>query len=259
MLTVCFTPHGADMTVQIDFDQFTETGYRTFLRSASKNYAWAFFGSEQPGRHIFLRHDVDLSPNRALALARIEHEEAVRSTFLFMLHSDFYNLLERPVVDKVKSIKRLGHRIGLHFDLSFYDDIPTVDELAAKLKEERKIIETMCDVECDVFSFHNPDTNASLSFRVDQIGGMANAYASSLQERYKYVSDSNGYWRFDNLFDVISRAEHDRLHVLIHPEWWTPEILSPRRRVERAVQGRARVVLKAYDDLLAKWNRVNVA
>jgi hypothetical protein len=247
------------MTTDIDFDQFTEAGYRAFLQSASKNYSWAFFGSKPSERHIILRHDVDLSPNRALALARIEQEESARSTFLFMLHSDFYNLLERQVIDKVKTIKQLGHRIGLHFDISFYDGIATLEGLAAKLREERRIIETMCEVECDVFSFHNPDTNSSLSFRVDEIGGMINAYASSIQEQYKYVSDSNGYWRFDNLFDVVSRAEHDRLQVLIHPEWWTPEALSPRRRVERAVQGRSQVVLKTYDEILAKWNRLNVA
>lgn len=247
------------MSQQIDFDQFTEAGYRRFLQSASQNYAWSFFGRPPPFKHIILRHDVDLSPNRALALARIEEEEGVRSTFLFMLHSEFYNLLERQTVEKVKAIRRLGHSIGLHFDLSFYENISSVDVLADRLSDERRIIETLCEVECETFSFHNPDTNASFDFRAEQIGGMNNAYAAKISTDYKYVSDSNGYWRFDNLFDVVGEAVYERLHVLIHPEWWTPESLSPRRRVERAVQGRAQEVMRGYDDLLAKWNRVNVA
>ncbi len=247
------------MTIQQSFEYFTESGYRTFLKRASQTYQWEFFGTSESDRHIILRHDVDLSPHRALALAKIEHEEGVKSTFLFMLHSDFYNLLEQPIVDIVRNISKLGHQIGLHFDYSFYDHINANFSIEEKLNVEMNIIKEFCDVECNVFSFHNPDTNASLTFRSDEIGGMLNAYSEKLQKNYKYISDSNGYWRFDNLFDAIESEMHKKLHVLIHPEWWTPDAMSPRQRVERAVRGRGGRVLESYDDLLRKWNRNNVS
>lgn len=240
------------------FEDFTEAGYRRLLGLGAARYRWAFFGDGGDDAHIVLRHDVDISPQRALALARIENEESARSTYLWMLHSDFYNALERPVAQIIRAIAGLGHRIGLHFDLSFYDDIDTLAELERRLSHERALLADLAGAPVDVFSFHNPDTNRSLGFRQPTIGRMFNVYASDLAARYKYVSDSNGYWRFDDAFEVLGAGAFERLHILIHPEWWTPEPLSPRARIERALQGRKAVVARAYDETLARWSRTNV-
>jgi hypothetical protein len=67
---------------------------------------------------------------------------------------------------------------------------------------------------------------------------MTNVYASRIKDRYAYVSDSNGYWRHERLADVVESGEHERLHVLTHPEWWQPEPMSPRARLERCLEGR---------------------
>ena len=55
-----------------------------------------------------------------------------------------------------------------------------------------------------------------------------------------YVSDSNGYWRFERLPEVLAAGAHERLHVLTHPEWWQEEAMSPRERILRCIAGRAR-------------------
>lgn len=240
------------------FEDFTEAGYRRLLRLGSARWRWAFFGDEAADPHIVMRHDVDISPNRARALARIEAEEGVASTFLWMLHSDFYSSMERSITGIIRDIAGMGHRIGLHFDLSYYGDLETVPELERRLAQEQALLADLAGQSVDVFSFHNPDTNRSLSFRQPRIAGMFNVYSSALQERYKYVSDSNGYWRFDNAFDVLGAQDHERVHVLIHPEWWTPEAMSPRARIERALQGRKDEVARVYDESLARWGRTNV-
>ena len=76
--------------------------------------------------------------------------------------------------------------------------------------------------------------------RADRLAGLPNAYAAALEARYDYVSDSNGYWRFRRLDAVLADADVERLHVLTHPEWWPPEAMSPRARLERSARGSRR-------------------
>jgi hypothetical protein len=78
-----------------------------------------------------------------------------------------------------------------------------------------------------------------------------------LWRNYIYCSDSNGYWRFKPMDEVI-REGHHRLHLLTHPEWWTPEAMPPSERIDRAIFGRARKVRHDYDVLLRKSGRRNV-
>jgi hypothetical protein len=86
---------------------------------------------------------------------------------------------------------------------------------------------------------------------------MKNAYSRRLRNEYRYCSDSNGYWRFQPMSDVIAEG-HPRLHLLTHPEWWTKEGLTPSERVDRAILGRARRVRRDYDTGLEKAGRRNV-
>jgi hypothetical protein len=57
---------------------------------------------------------------------------------------------------------------------------------------------------------------------------------------------------------VLADDTVSRLHVLTHPEWWTPEAMSPRERVVRSVDGRRESTLRAYDQLLERNNRANL-
>jgi hypothetical protein len=106
-------------------------------------------------------------------------------------------------------------------------------------------------------SWHNPDLANLLDFDADIIGGLQNAYGAQLRSDYTYCSDSNGYWRYRPMGEVISEG-HERLHLLTHPEWWTPEAMSPSDRIDRAILGRARAVRRDYDALLQIGGRLNV-
>ena len=63
-----------------NFSDFTESHYNLLLKTAKKNYTFESFGTKSVKSHIILRHDVDLSVHRALALAKLEKKHNVKST-----------------------------------------------------------------------------------------------------------------------------------------------------------------------------------
>jgi len=73
-----------------------------------------------------------------------------------------------------------------------------------------------------------------------------------------HCSDSNGYWRFKRLEDVLMDRSIDKLQVLTHPVWWQDEVSSPRARVHRSIDQRASNLKDRYHDRLAKFDRLNI-
>jgi hypothetical protein len=74
-----------------------------------------------------------------------------------------------------------------------------------------------------------------------------------------YCSDSNGYWRFRRLYDVLNEKKDYRLQVLTHPEWWQEKPMPARQRFFRCVYGRANANMQNYDEGLVLDARVNQA
>jgi hypothetical protein len=235
---------------------FTEEHYRELLRLAKGRYRFMGFGdapSDEPS--ILWRHDVDISPQRALALARIEVAVGVRATYFVLLHSPMYNALEPAIVRIFEEIASLGHDLGLHFDPAFYEG----SELEPLLRMERTVLETTLRVPIDAFSWHNPWRGGWIeSTDGASLAGMVNAYGAALRSRFSYVSDSHGIWRFRRLHDVLAAGDEAHLHVLTHPEWWVDEPMPPRARITRAVAGRAARNERDYDEAVAAMGRPNV-
>jgi hypothetical protein len=241
-----------------DFDDFTEAAYADLVDAARERFAFEPFGTARETPHVLWRHDVDVSVHRALALARIETRAGVRSTYLLSLHSAFYSLLEPEVAARAREIFALGHWPGLHFDLSVYAGVDDEAELARRIDQERALLEDWIGHPVVALSFHNPDVVEVPAMRAERLAGLPNAFGAALATRYEYVSDSNGYWRFRRLEDVLADPDAEWLHVLTHPEWWPPEAMSPRARLERSAEGRARQVLLANDADLERFGRLNI-
>jgi hypothetical protein len=241
------------------FAEFTETGFRNLVRSLkSSGYRFSRYGEETSGRHVIWRHDVDLSMHRAARLAEIEAEEGVSSTWFINPHSSLYNLLEPEIDALTRRILASGHEIGLHFDAGAYAIKDwTQATLEPAIARERNILETILGQKIRSMSWHNPDMSNLLTFDAEVLGGLYNAYCGRLRRDYVYCSDSNGYWRFEPMVEVIAQG-HPRLHLLTHPDWWTPEPMAPSDRVDRALIGRARKVRSDYDRLLEVGGRRNM-
>lgn len=244
---------------QTAFSEFTEAGFRTLLHALKKNgYQFTHYGHPRGNGQVLWRHDVDVSMHRAVRLAEIESEEGIRATYFINPRCQFYNLLEPEIARLADRIKMLGHEIGLHFDAGAYCITSwSQAELEKALAHERALLETILGAPVGSVSWHNPDLSNLLTFDADAIAGLANAYAATIRRDYVYCSDSNGYWRFHPMGDVIA-AGHPRLHLLTHPEWWTPEPMPPSARIDRAIAGRATAVRRNYDALLSGAGRRNL-
>ena len=248
----------ASVAARYHFDDFTEAAYEAMLRKAAARWAFEPFGTETAEAHLLWRHDVDCSVHRARRLADIESEVGVRSTYFLLLHSDFYNLMEAEILRLTREIVGLGHWLGLHFDPAFYGSVGNDAELAARLEDERRLLCEMVEAPVSAVSFHTPGVWDLVDMKQDELAGMVNAYGTRIRDGYSYVSDSNGYWRFRRLPEVIEEGAVKRMHVLTHPVWWQREAMSPRKRLLRAIDGRAASTLRHYDEVVANDGRRTV-
>ena len=67
-----------------------------------------------------MRHDVDLSLEKALEMAKLESKLGIISTFFIRVNSTFIIYLKRVTMNIVTQILSLGHNLGLHFDPLMY-------------------------------------------------------------------------------------------------------------------------------------------
>jgi len=148
------------------------------------------------------------------------------------------------------------HWTGIHFDAGFYG-VKTEKTLTAALEFERQAFQKILELDVRVFSFHNPG-RLTAKFKGISYAGMINAYSDCIIKQADYCSDSNGYWRYRRLEDVLRQHLERRLQVLTHPAWWTERPMAPRERIFRCVQGRAQRCMDDYDLLLLKSRRKNI-
>ena len=239
------------------FADFTRESYRQLLRLAGKTWVFRGYTDFRPDERFLLwRHDLDSSVHAGRALARIEAEEGVAATHFVRLHSEFYNAFEKDSADCLREIAALGHAIGLHFESEFYglSDEVALDEALAR---ERRVLEDLVGVPVTAFAFHL-STPLALAATRSHYAGLVNATADYFRTEVGYCSDSNGYWRFRRLTDVLTEATDERLQVLTHPEYWTEGVTSPRERIARCIDGRAEHTRRFYASHLRAWDRPDI-
>lgn len=245
----------ARLTVETGFIESAYLGLLGKLKSAC--YRFADYGEAPAGRHVIWRHDVAFSMHRAARLAEIEKARGVRATYFVNPRSAFYNLLEADVAAKTSVIKDCGHEIGLHFDAPApADGTWTQTALETALTKEKALLEAIIERPVRCVSWRNLDQSTLQAFDDDQIAGLQNGDSARLRRDYVHCSDTNGYWRFAPMAEVIA-AGHERLHLLTDPVWWTDAPMAPSARIHRAIFGRALAVRRAYDALAARSGRQN--
>ncbi len=238
------------------FSDFTISNYSRLLALAKSTFKFVRFEDfiESEGPVIFWRHDVDVSVHRALILAQIEAKEKVRATYFVQLSSHFYSVFEEDIKRLLKQIEGLGHDIGLHFNPMSYE-IRSEADLERYLYFERSVLENLLSTKVTIFSFHVP-TVGTADFLQRQYAGMLNIYSPEFREKFRYCSDSNGYWRHEPLEDVLRETTGGRLQVLTHPEYWTDEILSAKQRIQRCIDGRAKSTLSRFESIVKATGRI---
>ena len=240
---------------------FAESDYRELVVKTAKEYMCVGFdilgGRELPERFAILRHDIDFSPQRALALARVEAEEGVKASYTVLMTGEYYNPFEKEVQRSLIEIERLGHSVGLHFDAAWHSishEKDLEDALAFEAVTLTRLLEKKEDI--NFFSFHNT-TPFSMGCKARSYAGLWNSYAGILQEKVQYTSDSNGYWIHRSWSELLAQA-HNRIQVLTHPEWWCEHDAEPGEKIAKSIFDRGMQGWADYDQLLRRIHRLNV-
>jgi len=240
-----------------NFKDFTHAHYCEILSLVRQKFIPISYNDEPTRKNsIYWRHDVDFSLDESLNLARFEKKFDISATYFLLPHCEFYSIFEKKSTNIIKEIISLGHKIGLHFDTHFYG-ITHEKELADKLIQEKRILDKMFDTTIQAFSFHNT-TPFTMSCQNWEYGGLVNTYASFFQEQTSYCSDSNGYWRHKRLWEFLNKEHNKPLQILTHPGWWTAEISSPKQKIERIVENRAKETNEMYQAVLKLYGRENI-
>ena len=194
-----------------------------------------------------MRHDVDLCPDKALCIARIEGDLNVGSTYFFLVSSEFYNIFAPDSLRCLHAISSLGHEIGLHFDAAPYDHGPPAMDAFAEAECQALAAATGRPVE--IISFHRPVPY--LRGMPDNLGGRSHTYQPKYFNDIEYCSDSAGEWSHGHPFDRQAFMNGKALQLVTHPIWWADEIgLDPKERIRRFFAQRlSRVKLELRSNL----------
>jgi hypothetical protein len=235
--------------------EFSLEGYRHLLHAfATRGYLVRGFADAQASeRHLILRHDIDISPEAALPIARVEAEIGHRATYFVLVRSALYNAFSAESMQAIENLAAFGHEIGLHFDASLYGGVELEDAAA----RECAALETMFKVKIETISFHRP--GPSLCKHARTIAGRRHAYEPRFVGEMGYCSDSRGGWHHGHPLDHDAIAQGRAMQLLTHPIWWQSEAAASRldtflnvefERLDRSlaancqihVPGRARIV-----------------
>lgn len=242
----------------LKYQDFTEETYQKLLDKLLEGYQFIGFSDpiDEKKPQVIWRHDIDVSVYRALRLAEIEYFKGIRSTFFVLLYSWFYNIHDPEIIENIIKIRELGHEIGLHYDYNYHSHLNKKNEFFIdSLRKQKKELEDILGFSIQSFSMHNP-TLMPKDMVLNQ-NELMDAYRFPGIEKFKYCSDSNGLWKFDRLENLIDPEKHPKLYVLTHAEWWTPNPMSPRNRILRALNGYQSRMMNRYDALLDLSNAPN--
>jgi hypothetical protein len=178
---------------------FSLAHYRELIEAAKAGgYRFAGFDRAPQDGDLLLRHDVDLSLEAAVDLARLEAELGARATYFLMTESVFYNLDSALGRETVDALRDLGHDVGLH---AVYPRA----ELDARFDR--------------VLAWHNPDPE----YMRAPVAGAVNVMQDGFFDPATYRSDSNQHWRSGCPHPELAAGAFRWLQLLTHPEIWVYE------------------------------------
>jgi len=227
--------------------------YSNLLVSLKSN-GYTFLTYEQwcenihPSKYVIIRHDVDDLPFNSLAIAKIEAEFGIKSTFYFRC----VKKSNKPSV--IKAIAALGHEIGYHYEeLSIFNgnDVKSIKHFTKFLNYFRQFypVKTISMHGSPTSRFDNRDIWKKYNYKdfgiigepyFDFINNPQNIYfteTARMWSGHKYnIRDKDFYNKnffsqpINSTFDLINWIENSGniqpLMISTHPQRWTDNKLS---------------------------------
>ncbi|MDA8937073.1 hypothetical protein N9I22_00175 [Candidatus Pelagibacter sp.] len=165
-----------------------------------------------------LRHDVDYDFIKNYNLAKIEYDLGVKSTFFLQSSAWEYNCRDKESFKVVKEIVKMGHNIGVHLDISWYENF-SIDKIKDYFERERKLLSDLLEIEVvNIFSYHNPHKFKDLLLN-KEIPGLRNTYEPLFFSKIKYLSDSQG-WYEECMCKIFKKSKYPKIQLLTHSYVW---------------------------------------
>lgn len=173
---------------------------------------------------VVVRHDIDISLNAALAIARLECEMGVHATYFVLMHSPFYNLFSAPSARALRQLDSWGHTVAMHVDVTRH-----ANNYAKALHERHALHRVYPFLDTSIVSLHSPislDPSAIHRFRC-----LNRVYGPVLDGRVQYIADSRGRQISQRVLQAAMRAG-TTVELLTHPIWWVSEGATPFEKLQ---------------------------
>jgi len=211
-------------------NNFSYSNYEFMIQKfIDSGYSFEFFGDAEKNINenksfVLLRHDIDMSIEKALKIAEIEKNLGVKSTYFFLLRNDFYNIFSKRATNLIKKILSFGHELGLHFDTDSYVDLD-INKINFECKKEALILGNWFNKKVNTISFHRPN-DFILSGDPLLTYPLLHSYMPLFSSEIKYMSDSKGIWNNGNPLDSDSFKNQKPIQILTHPIWWNEKSID---------------------------------
>jgi hypothetical protein len=224
---------------------------------------------ERPASCVLLRHDVESSTSKALAMGELERRHGLVATYFFRTKRSVF----RP--GAIRALLALGHEIGYHYE-TLGQSFGRLDAAITLFGRELARLREHADVR--VASMHgaplSPWDNRDIwrKARPRDFGLVGEVYLDLDYSRVSYFSDTGRTWHprrynirdhapappgavvdtTDELIGLIRERRLPRICLLVHPDRWSATALDWRvRAVRDGFENRAKMALKALYDLAA--------
>jgi hypothetical protein len=221
--------------------------YRLYLIALKEHFGRSYPFRElmvpaPPARFMALRHDVDRKVDRALDMARVEHELGLVASYYFRVPYTFD-------VDVIRAIEGLRHEVGYHYEnLSENDgDVEkALVDFSEKLEQLRTVatITTCCMHGSPMKPYDNRDLwrdPARHELLTERFGMLGELYLDIDYTDVAYITDTGRNWTSgranrrdhvsssvpasfgsgEELLAYFENDPHPRLVFQVHPERWT--------------------------------------
>ena len=202
-----------------------------------------FNANKSKGQLFLIRHDVDRHPERALAMARLEAERGVVSSYYFRSVPCSF----KPQI--IQQIADLGHEIGYHYEdwyLAGYEKSKAIDLYRKHLQELRDIAPVT------TIAMHGSplakESNLAIWDHYDFCNeGVKDVIKSADFSQFAFFTDTGRTFgqskanlrdfvgsevvfedvqTSDDLIAFLTAKRHELVYFSVHPERWTDNLLG---------------------------------
>lgn len=194
--------------------RFDTPSYERLLRRV-REAGRSFVGFDERDSGVVLHHDVALSLDRALTMARLEATLRISTTYCVPLDAPALDSSTVTFANTVRTLSCLGHEVGLRVDpRDERGEIPSDAVLRRQVEARREVLGRLLDEPVTVVSFRDPTPR----LRELELDDVVNASADPTDvPEYRHVTDRE--WRDGEPFP---NGVPERCRLLVHPGLWHP-------------------------------------